>query len=153
MSPLAQPKVRPLISEWVQANGDLRLALRDPDELIEGTVFVSPALAPVLELCDGTHSLAAMQAALTIRYGLSLPTATLESLIQQLDDALLLESERAETRGTKPARAIEVRRFVRRRSPAPRTPPTRTRLQQCSQALSTPLSRAHVPIRLPSVEL
>ncbi|MDE2815906.1 MAG: AmmeMemoRadiSam system protein B [Chloroflexota bacterium] len=97
MSPLAQPKVRPLISEWVQANGDLRLALRDPDELIEGTVFVSPALAPVLELCDGTHSLTAIQAALTIRYGLSLPTDTLESLIQQLDDALLLESERAET--------------------------------------------------------
>ncbi len=97
MSPLAQPKVRPLISEWVQANGDLRLALRDPDELIEGTVFVSPALAPVLELCDGTHSLAAIQAALTLRYGLSLPTARLESLIQQLDEALLLESERAET--------------------------------------------------------
>ena len=97
MSPLAQPKVRPLISEWVQANGDFRLALRDPDELIDGTVFVSPALAPVLELCDGTNSLAAMQAALTVRYGLSLPTATLESLIQQLDDALLLESERAET--------------------------------------------------------
>lgn len=96
MSPLSQPKVRPLISEWVQANGDLRLALRDPDELIEGTVFVSPALAPVLELCDGTHSLAAIQAALSIRYGLSLPTDTLESLIQQLDDALLLESERAE---------------------------------------------------------
>ena len=97
MSSLAQPKVRPLISEWVQANGDLRLALRDPDELIEGTVFVTPALAPVLELCDGTHSLADIQAALTVRYGLSLPTATLESLIQQLDDALLLESERAET--------------------------------------------------------
>ncbi len=97
MSPLAQPKVRPLISEWVQANGDLRLALRDPDELIDGTVFVSPALAPVLELCDGTNSLAAMQAALTVRYGLTLPTATLESLIQQLDDALLLESERAQT--------------------------------------------------------
>ena len=97
MSPLAQPKVRPLISEWVQANGDLRLALRDPDELIEGTVFVSPALAPVLELCDGTHSLAAIQAALTLRYGLTLPTARLESLIQQLDEALLLESERAET--------------------------------------------------------
>jgi AmmeMemoRadiSam system protein B len=96
MSPLAQPKVRPLISEWVQANGDLRLALRDPDELIEGTVFVSPALAPVLELCDGEHSLASIQAALTIRYGLALPTATLESLIEQLDDALLLESERAE---------------------------------------------------------
>lgn len=96
MSPLAQPKVRPLISEWVQTNGDLRLALRDPDELIEGTVFVSPALAPVLELCDGTHSLAGIQAALTLRYGLSLPTATLESLIQQLDDALLLESERVQ---------------------------------------------------------
>lgn len=97
MSTLTQPKVRPLISEWVQANGDLRLALRDPDGLIEGTVFVSPALVPVLELCDGTHSLTAIQAALTLRYGLSLPTATLESLIQQLDDALLLESARAET--------------------------------------------------------
>lgn len=97
MSPLAQPKVRPLISKWVQTNGDFRLALRDPDELIEGTVFVSPALAPLLELCNGTHSLAAIQAALSVRFGLSLPTATLESLIQQLDDALLLESERAET--------------------------------------------------------
>ncbi|MCY4436806.1 MAG: hypothetical protein OXE05_05665 [Chloroflexi bacterium] len=135
MSPLAQPKVRPLISEWVQANGDLRLALRDPDELIEGTVFVSPALAPVLELCDGTHSLAAIQAALTLRYGLSLPTARLVSLIQQLDEALLLESERAET--------------ARRRSPALRTPPTRTSFRQCWRATSTPLSRLHAPIRLP----
>lgn len=96
MSTLAQPKVRPLISEWVQTNGDLRLALRDPDELIEGTVLVSPALAPVLELCDGANSIAGIQAALSVRYGLSLPTATLESLIRQLDDALLLESERAQ---------------------------------------------------------
>ena len=96
MSMLAQPKVRPLISEWATANGEMRLALRDPDELIEGTVLVSPAIAPVLELCDGNHSLSAIQAALSVRYGLSLPTATLESLIQQLDEALLLESERTQ---------------------------------------------------------
>ena len=96
MSTLAQPKVRSLISEWVTANGDMCLALRDPDELLAGTALIPAGLAPVLELCDGEHSLAAMQAALSVRYGMSLPTALLESLIQQLDEALLLESERAQ---------------------------------------------------------
>ncbi len=96
MSTLAQPKVRPLISEWVMANGDVRLALRDPDELIEGTVLVAAALAPVLELCDGEHSLTGIQAALSLRHGISLPMATLESLVGQLDSALLLEGNRAQ---------------------------------------------------------
>ena len=96
MSTLAQPKVRPLISEWVTANGDMCLALRDPDELLAGTALIPAGLAPVLELCDGEHSLPAMQAALSVRYGMSLPTALLESLIQQLDEALILESERVQ---------------------------------------------------------
>ena len=96
MSMLSQPKVRPLISEWVMANGEVRLALRDPDELIEGTVLISAALAPVLELCDGEHSLAGLHAALSLRHGISLPIATLESLVNQLDAALLLESARAQ---------------------------------------------------------
>ncbi len=96
MSTLSQPKVRPLISEWVMANGEVRLALRDPDELIEGTVLISAALAPVLELCDGEHSLAGLHAALSLRHGILLPIATLESLVNQLDAALLLESARAQ---------------------------------------------------------
>ena len=96
MSTLTQPKVRPLISEWVTANGDMCLALRDPDELLAGTALIPAGLAPVLELCDGEHTLAAMQAALSVRYGMSLPTATLESLISQLDEALILESERVQ---------------------------------------------------------
>ncbi len=78
------------------ANGDVRLALRDPDELIEGTVLVAAALAPVLELCDGEHSLASLQTALSLRHGISLPMATLESLMDQLDAALLLEGNRAQ---------------------------------------------------------
>ena len=96
MATLAQPKVRPLITEWVTANGDVCLALRDPDELLAGTALVPAGLAPLLELCDGEHSLAAIQAALSLRHGLSLPTATLESLIRQLDEALILESERVQ---------------------------------------------------------
>ena len=96
MSTPARPKVRPLISEWVQANGDVCLALRDPDELLQGTALIPAGLAPVLELCDGEHSLDGMQAALSVRYGWSLPTATLESLIAQLEEALILESERVQ---------------------------------------------------------
>ena len=60
------------------------------------TALIPAGLAPVLELCDGEHTLAAMQAALSVRYGMSLPTATLESLISQLDEALILESERVQ---------------------------------------------------------
>ena len=75
MSTLAKPKVRPLISEWVTANGDMCLALRDPDELLAGTALIPAGLAAVLELCDGEHTLAAMQAALSVQYGMSLPTA------------------------------------------------------------------------------
>lgn len=94
MPPPEQPKVRPLITEWVRANGDVCLALRDPDELLQGTALVPAGLAPVLELCDGEHTLDGMQAALAVRYGLSLPMTALATLIAQLDEALILESDR-----------------------------------------------------------
>lgn len=94
MSTPVQPKVRPLITEWVRADGDVCLALRDPDELLPGTALIPAGIAPVLELCNGEHTLAAMQAALSVRYGMSLPIEALQSLVAQLEEALILESER-----------------------------------------------------------
>jgi hypothetical protein len=114
MSAPILPKVRPLISEWVTANGDTCLALRDPEELLQGTALIPAGLAAVLELCDGAHTLSAMQAALSVRYGMALPTTALESLVQQLDDALILDSPRAE------AARLEARDAYRN---APHRPP------------------------------
>ena len=70
------------------------LCLRDPLGYAEGAVFVPLQLAPILELCDGSHSLLDIQASISRAYGELLFREQLLALLRPLDDALLLDNPR-----------------------------------------------------------
>jgi len=90
------PKLRPLRVQPTIHQQQPALALQDPLELSGQTVIVPRALAPILALCDGTRDLDALRASLAVRYGVILTSSQIASIVQTLDEALLLDNERAE---------------------------------------------------------
>jgi AmmeMemoRadiSam system protein B len=89
-----QPKLRDIEARWVQHAGQPALMLRDPLRLSDQAIFLRPQLGLLLELCDGTRDESELRAALAVRAGLHLTPTVLEQILAQLDDALLLDSER-----------------------------------------------------------
>ena len=51
-------------------------------------------LGPFAMLCDGNHTLSEMQAALEVQFGLTLSESIIQNLVEQFDQALLLDSQR-----------------------------------------------------------
>ncbi len=88
------PKLRPIQIYPLTHQGQPALMLRDPLRLTERVVIVSRQLGPVLSLMDGTRDLDELRAALLVRAGLRVTNGELEQIIAQLDQALLLHSER-----------------------------------------------------------
>ncbi len=68
--------------------------LRDPLRLSDKTIVVPQQLAPLLALCDGTRDASALSAALAVRFGVRVAPSAVEQLLDNLDDALLLDNER-----------------------------------------------------------
>lgn len=90
-----RPKFRPVQPQLATARGQQVLVLQDPLNLAGKVVFIPPALAPMLALCDGSRTLSELRASLMIRAGISVPMGDLERMVAQLDDALLFENERS----------------------------------------------------------
>jgi AmmeMemoRadiSam system protein B len=78
----------------VQQGAQQGVLLRDPLRLSGQSIFLPLSLAPLLELCDGTRDEAGLRAALAVRAGIQLGPTTLERMLEQLDQALLLDNER-----------------------------------------------------------
>jgi AmmeMemoRadiSam system protein B len=77
--------------------GDGRLALQDPEGLLDGVVALpGPVVALLYGLLDGTRDRAALEADWEKATGRALPSGELEGLLERLDDALLLEGSRLE---------------------------------------------------------
>ncbi|MCL4466507.1 MAG: AmmeMemoRadiSam system protein B [Chloroflexi bacterium] len=89
-----QPKLRPIDAQWITHDEKLVLVLRDRLDLSGRMVLVPAALAPLLTLCDGTRDLGRLRASFELRYGLALPPSLLENFVNQLDEALFLDSPR-----------------------------------------------------------
>ena len=89
-----RPKLRAIEAHLVQHGGQPAIVLSDPLWLSDQAVFLRPQLALLLELCDGTRDESELRAALAVRAGLRLTPTALEQILVQLDDALLLDSER-----------------------------------------------------------
>ncbi|MCD6289085.1 MAG: AmmeMemoRadiSam system protein B [Anaerolineae bacterium] len=68
--------------------------LQDPLQISQRVIVLPYRLAPFLSLCDGTRDLDGLRASLAVRGGLYLTTSELEHLVQQLDEALMLDNER-----------------------------------------------------------
>jgi MEMO1 family protein len=108
------PKLRPLDVRQAMHQGRQVLVLRDPLGISDQTAIVPQSLAPILLLCDGTRELSALRASLAVRYGTMLSDEVLAQIVENLDEALLLESERFVR-----ARAEQIEAFRR----APSRPP------------------------------
>lgn len=90
--PALKPKLRDLEIRVVQQGGQRGVLLRDPLRLSDQAIFLPLSLAPLLELCDGTRDEAGLRASLAVRAGVQLAPTTLEHILSQLDEALLLEN-------------------------------------------------------------
>jgi AmmeMemoRadiSam system protein B len=89
------PKLRLVDASPLQYEGADYLLLRDPLQLTEETLLVPQPIIPLLALCDGSRSPAALRAALAVRYGLILTPQRISEFLNRLDDALVLDNQRA----------------------------------------------------------
>lgn len=94
--PLTTPALRPVELVPVQAQGRTLLLVRDPAGVIEGTALIvpDPLLLVFMEMADGRTPCSEMARRVTQATGQILSAGTFESLVKQLDEALLLQSER-----------------------------------------------------------
>jgi len=88
------PKLRPIEVHPFVDQGRPVLVLRDPLALSDKVLIVPQTLAPLLALCDGTRDVAGLHAALLVRAGLRVSPEIIQRVIDQLDDALLLDNDR-----------------------------------------------------------
>ncbi len=89
-----RPKVRAVDIVPIQFNGRPHLLLRDPLQLSDQMLIVSPAAGLLLSLMDGTRTLREIQVDLMRLTGELVFSDQIEALIQQLDNALLLDNDR-----------------------------------------------------------
>ncbi|MBN1419259.1 MAG: AmmeMemoRadiSam system protein B [Planctomycetes bacterium] len=91
---MEKPKIRPVSTMPVEVDGTAMIRLEDPRG-IGRPVAVSPAaLELIAHFFDGEHTVVDMQAEIVRATGAIVPSRTLQDLIDALDEALLLESER-----------------------------------------------------------
>ena len=88
------PKLRPVEVRPFVDRGRPVLLLRDPLALTDNVAILPQALGPLLVFMDGSRDVAALHAALLIRAGVRIAPEIIQHVVDQLDDALLLENER-----------------------------------------------------------
>ena len=88
------PRLRPLNLRWLQFEGQRLLHVQDPLGLSEKTIIVPHSAAPLLALLDGTRNLDEVRAAFLLRSSAYLTPSQIEALIDNLDQALLLDNRR-----------------------------------------------------------
>ena len=86
-----KPQLRDLSPRWIQRQDGVFLHLEDDLGLAKTAVQIPQNLTPILLLCDGTRALPAINGALLLQ-GISIGEKRIYNLIEQLDDALLLEN-------------------------------------------------------------
>ena len=86
--------MRPVDVRWVDHMGQKYLYLRDPVAMDGAGALVPGPMAPLIALFDGTRDISGLQSALALRTGLQLTASQINSLLYQLDEALLLDSDR-----------------------------------------------------------
>src|SRR5262245_55378510 len=91
---MERPRLRSLDAFPVATKEGHFLALRDPSGMTEAVAFLPPVAFAIVQLFDGVRDRRDIQLAFLQRYGQLLPLSLLDELIRQLDDGLLLDSER-----------------------------------------------------------
>jgi hypothetical protein len=102
-----KPKIRNVNIQRTIYQDEPVFLLQDRLKLTEAAIVLPQVLGPLAMLCDGLHTLSEIKAALETQYGLHLPEETIENLLGQFDEALLLEGETFER--VKQAAIVEYR--------------------------------------------
>ena len=110
-----RPELRLVEPMWVEHQGQRFLHLRDHLTLSDMTVMIPEVAAPIVTLLDGTRNLPEIRSALALRFGLTVSDQEMASMIDQLDQALMIGNGRF--RGAR-RRAIEVYRDADQREPS-----------------------------------
>ena len=88
------PRLRPLNVQWVDWEGRPMVSLQDPLRLGGSGIMVPEIMAQLLGLSDGTRDLEELRRQFVLRTGMNILLSQVESLVQALDDALLLDNPR-----------------------------------------------------------
>jgi AmmeMemoRadiSam system protein B len=88
-----RPRLRPLDGYTIDQGGQKLLALRDPSGLSPNVAQLPPVAPAVLQRCDGESTRDQICEEFLRRYQRKLTREALDSLLAQLDQALLLDSE------------------------------------------------------------
>lgn len=91
----AKPKLRPLDFQPVFHQGQQLWLLRDPLQLSEQQLVIPAVLAQMLIYCDGTRTAAQIHHAFCRHVGEAVPFEVVDEALAQLDEACLLDNERA----------------------------------------------------------
>ena len=89
-----RPRLRPLEAFPLAKNGQKLLGLRDPSRLTDAVATLPPVAVAIVQLFDGDSTRDEICAEFQHRYGTPLQREALDKLIDQLDQAYLLDSER-----------------------------------------------------------
>jgi AmmeMemoRadiSam system protein B len=92
--PDERPKLRPLDMIPLQAHGGQQFLLRDPQRLSSEELMVPPDIAYLLSQFDGTHTVREAQVSYVRRFGSLITTDKINDLLERLDGALLLDTDR-----------------------------------------------------------
>ncbi|RPJ85283.1 MAG: AmmeMemoRadiSam system protein B [Acidobacteria bacterium] len=93
MTSIDYPRLRYLEAHPHQEQGKTYVILRDPTQISEQMLVVSPEFLGLLPLFDGRHSLLDIQAELTKRFGRIFFGEELREIIDRLDQVHFLESD------------------------------------------------------------
>lgn len=110
-----KPKLRNINVERTIYQNEPVFILQDGLNLTEAVILLPQYLGPLAVLCDGTRTIPEIEFNLVTQYGLEIPQASIEQLLQQFDQALLLESENFTQARQK---AVEAFRAAPNRQPA-----------------------------------
>lgn len=89
-----RPRLRPLEAFPIFEGDKKELALRDPSGLTDAVARLPPAVVAVVQLFDGETTRDEICAEYQRRYKSALPREALDRIVDQLDQALLLDSDR-----------------------------------------------------------
>ena len=94
--PLETPALRNVEIQPAELDGRAILVVRDPAGVLEGTAIMAahPLILLFLQMADGQTTCAEMARRVTLASGQMVDAAVFESVAKQMDEALLLQTER-----------------------------------------------------------
>ena len=88
------PKLNPIEAFPVEHEGQRVICLRDPNHLSDKALLVSQETVFIISLFDGINSTEDIQSKCEEKFGERVPSDELQQLINHLDDALFLDSDK-----------------------------------------------------------